>query len=51
MARNKEIITIIDKLVDNAINKYGLESKKTVQIVENAENLKVKYEQNLIKLF
>lgn len=51
MARNKEIITIIDKLVDNAINKYGLENKKTVQIVENAKNLKVKYEQNLIKLF
>lgn len=28
MAKNKEIITIIDKLVDNAITKYGLESKK-----------------------
>lgn len=51
MAKNKEIITIIDKLVDNAITKYGLESKKTIQIVKNAEKLKTNYEQNLIKLF
>lgn len=46
-----EINKIIDKLVDNAIKKYGMENKKTIQIVENAENLKEKYEQNLLKLF
>lgn len=51
MAKNKEITVIIDKLVDNAIKKYGLESKKTIQIVKNAEKMKAKYEQNLIKLF
>lgn len=49
--KNKEIINIIDKLVDNAIKKYGLESQKTIDIVTNAENLKQKYEQNLVKLF
>lgn len=32
MAKNKEIITIIDKLVDNAITKYGLESKKQYKL-------------------
>ncbi len=47
----KEMITIIDKLVDNAIKKYGFENKKTIQIATNAEKLKAKYEQNLIKLF
>lgn len=51
MAKNKEIINIIDKLVDNAIHKYGLESKKTINIITNAEKLKEKYKQNLIKLF
>ena len=29
--RKKEICKIIDKLVDNAIRKYGLEDEKTVR--------------------
>ncbi len=48
---SKEITKIIDKLVDNAIHKYGFENKKTIIIAENAEKLKIKYEDNLIKLF
>lgn len=47
----KEILNIIDKLIDNAIKENGLEDKKTIQIVENAEKMKEKYEQNLIKIF
>lgn len=47
----KEILNIIDKLIDNAIKENGLEDKKTIQIVENAEKIKEKYEQNLIKIF
>lgn len=46
-----EIVNIIDKLVDNAIRKYGHEDKKTIQIAENAENLKQKYLDNLIKIY
>lgn len=46
-----EIKTIIDRLIDNAIRKYGVENEKTITIVENAENLKEKYENNLIKLY
>ena len=46
-----EIKTIIDKLVENAIRQNGVENKKTIQIVTNAENLKEKYEQNLVKLY
>lgn len=42
---------IINKLVENAIKQYGTENQKTKQIVENAENLKNKYEQKLVKLF
>ena len=47
----KEINKIIDKLVDNAIHKYGLENKKTIVIAENAEKLKEKYSKNLIKMY
>lgn len=47
----KEIVNIIDKLVENAMTKYGLENEKTLQIAKNAENLKAKYEENLVKLF
>ena len=47
----KEIIEIIDKLVDNAIKQYGVEDKKTVTIVQNAENIKEKYLNNLIKIY
>ena len=47
----KEINKIIDKLVDNAIRKYGLENKKTIVIAENAEKLKEKYSKNLIKMY
>lgn len=42
---------IIDKIVSNAIIKFGLEDKKTVIIAENAEKLKEKYAENLVKLF
>ena len=38
----KEIVKIIDKLVDNAIRQYGVEDKKTITIAQNAENLKKK---------
>lgn len=51
MAKNKEIVDIIDKLVENAICKYGLEDKRTVNIIANAEKMKEKYNENLIKLF
>lgn len=47
----KEIVEIINKLVDNAIKKYGMEDKKTIAIAKNAENLKQKYLENNIKLF
>lgn len=49
--KKKEICKIIDKLVDNAIRKYGLEDKKTVTIAQNAENIKEKYLNNLIKIY
>lgn len=42
---------IIDKLVENALKQYGLDNPKTKQIVENAENLKIKYNQKLVKLY
>ena len=42
----KEIVKIIDKLVDNAIRQYGVENKKTIIIAPNAENLKEKYLNN-----
>lgn len=47
----KETINIINKIIDNAIKQCGLEDKKTITIVENAERLKEKYENNLIKLY
>lgn len=47
----KEIIEIIDKLVDNAIKQYGMENKKTIAITQNAENLKEKYLNNLVKIY
>ena len=47
----KEIVKIIDKLVDNVIRKYGLEDKKTVIIAQNAEDIKEKYLDNLIKIY
>lgn len=47
----KEIVKIIDKLVDNAIRQYGMEDKKTITIVQNAENLKEKYLNNLVKIY
>lgn len=47
----KEIINIIDKLVENAMAKYGLENEKTLQIAKNAEELKEKYQRNLVKLY
>lgn len=49
--RKKEICKIIYKLVDNAIRKYGLEDEKTVTIAQNAENIKEKYLDNLIKIY
>ena len=49
--KKKEICKIIDKLVDNAIRKYGLEDEKTVTIAQNAENIKEKYLNNLIKIY
>ena len=49
--KRKEICKIIDKLVDNAIRKYGLEDEKTVTIAQNAENLKEKYLNNLVKIY
>ena len=47
----KEIIEIIDKLVDNAIRQYGVENEKTIAIAQNAENLKEKYLNNLVKIY
>ena len=47
----REICKIIDGLVDNAIRKYGLEDEKTVTIAQNAENIKEKYLDNLIKIY
>ena len=47
----KEIVKIIDKLVDNAIRQYGVENKKTITIAQNAENLKEKYLNNLVKIY
>ena len=47
----KEIVKIIDKLVDNAIRQYGVEDKKTITIAQNAENLKEKYLNNLVKIY
>ena len=47
----KEIIEIIDKLVDNAIKQYGVEDKKTIAIAQNAENLIEKYLNNLVKIY
>jgi len=47
----REICAIIDKLVDNAIRQYGMENKKTKTITENAEKLKEKYLENLIKMY
>ena len=47
----KEIVKIIDKLVDNAIRQYGVENKKTIIIAQNAENLKEKYLNNLVKIY
>ena len=49
--KKKEICEIIDKLVDNAIRKYGLEDEKTVTIAQNAEDIKEKYLDNLIKIY
>lgn len=48
---HKDIIKIIDQLINKTIQKYGMENKKTIQIISNAENLKEKYNQNLVKLF
>lgn len=45
------MIKIIDKLIENALKQYGLENPKTKQIIENAENLKEKYNQKLVKLY
>ena len=47
----KEIVKIIDKLVDNAIKQYGMKNKKTITIAQNAENLKEKYLNNLVKIY
>ena len=47
----KEIVKIIDKLVDNAIRQYGVENKKTITIAQHAENLKEKYLNNLVKIY
>ena len=47
----KEIVEIINKLVDTAIKKYGKEDKNTIAIAKNAENLKQKYLENNVKLF
>ena len=49
--RKKEICKLIDRLVDNAIHKYGIENKKTIVISENAENIKEKFLDNLIKIY
>ena len=46
----KEIVKIIDKLVDNAIKQYGMEDKKTITIAQNAENLKEKYLNKLVTI-
>ena len=51
MKKKKEICKIIDKLVENAISKYGFEDNKTVIIAENAENIKEKFLDNLIKIY
>ena len=42
---------IIDRIVDNAIKKYGFEDPKTITIAENAENLKEKISNNLVKVY
>lgn len=42
---------IIDRLVDNAIKKYGFEDPKIITIAENAENLKEKISNNLVKVY
>ena len=42
---------IIKKLIDNAISKYGLEDKKTITIVENANKIEKQYKENLIKIY
>ena len=49
--KKREICKIIDGLVDNAIRKYGLENEKTITIAQNAENIKEKYLDNLIKIY
>ena len=46
-----EIVKIIDKLVDDAIRLYGVEDKQTITIAQNAENLKEKYLNNLVKIY
>lgn len=48
---HKDIIKVIDQLINKTIQKYGMEHKKTIQVITNAENLKEKYNQNLVKLF
>ena len=42
---------LIDKIVETAIKKYGFEDSKTVTIAENAENLKEKISNNLVKVY
>jgi hypothetical protein len=42
---------LIDKIVETAIKKYGFEDPKTVTIAENAENLKEKISNNLVKVY
>lgn len=42
---------LIDKIVECAIKKYGFEDKKTITIAENAENLKEKISENLVKVY
>lgn len=42
---------LIDKIVECAIKKYGFEDPKTITIAENAENIKEKTSENLIKIY
>lgn len=42
---------LIDKIVETAIKKYGFEDPKTITIAENAENIKEKISENLIKIY
>ena len=42
---------LIDKIVECAIKKYGFEDPKTITIAENAENIKEKISENLIKIY